>query len=253
MTIHAETFGHAAGETPLVLLHGFGGIGSVWRDVASRLSPAQPILAPDLPGHGRSLGLPAGGAGRIAKAVLAELEERGHASFHLCGHSLGGAAAALMALRHPERVRSLTLLAPGGFGPDINGQALAHWRDARDAGNLRQALAPMVAPGFVFEEGLIAELAAARSLPGSHQALEAIFASMFAGEEGRQGVLPVADLGRLTCPVTVLWGTEDRILPFTQTEGLPPSLSVIRLDGAGHMLIEECPAAVADSLGRHLS
>lgn len=247
MALHAETFGHPAGETPLVLLHGFGGSGAVWAPVAALLPGDLPLLAPDLPGHGRSIAEPAGGAGRIAKAVLADLEARGIDRFHLAGHSLGGAVAALIALRNPERIRSLTLLSPGGFGPEIHADALAAWRDAETGESLAAALRPMTAPGFSATEDMISELAAARARPGSADALKLIYQAMFVGE-GQQGVLPVADLASLACPVSVLWGREDAILPVHQARDLPGNVAVRLLPGVGHMLIEEAPSAVAGAL-----
>ncbi len=247
MALHAECFGRTGGGTPLVLLHGFGGLSSAWRAVAEGLDPGIPVLAYDLPGHGRSVSEGAGGAGRVAKAIHADLAARKIEGFHLCGHSLGGAVAALIALRNSERVRSLTLLAPGGFGPDIQAGALAAWRDATSPELLRAALAPMAAAGFRFGEELIADLAAARSQPGAHEALCEIFAAMVDGE-GRQGVLPVEALGGLTMPVSVLWGDEDGILPVSQALQLPRSIAVTVLSGAGHMLIEERPDAVVAAL-----
>ncbi|MBB4063363.1 alpha/beta fold hydrolase [Gellertiella hungarica] len=247
MGLHAESFGRKGGETPLILLHGFGGVSAVWGEVADRLSERVPVLAYDLPGHGRSLSEAPGGAGRMAKALLADLAARGVTEFHLAGHSLGGAVAALMALREPERVRSLTLLAPGGFGPEINGTALSAWRDAADPDALRAALTPMAADGFSFPARIMETLAVARALPGARDALCSIFDAMFVGE-GQQGVLPVAELGKLPMPVSVLWGGDDAILPTRQAGALPSEVRVRVLPGHGHMLIEECPDAVAAAL-----
>lgn len=247
MMLHAEGFGHPAGETPLVLLHGFGGMGAVWRDVASRLPADLTLLAPDLPGHGQSMAAPAGGAGRMAKAILADLEARGIARFHLAGHSLGGAVAALIALRQPEAVLSLTLLAPGGFGPEIGADSLAAWRDAKTREALEAALRPMAAPGFRFSEEVIESLARARAIPGSHAALSQIFDAMFVADR-EQGVLPVADLAGLSCPVTVLWGEKDGILPVRHGTTLPANVDVRILPDKGHMLIEEAADSVAAAL-----
>jgi pyruvate dehydrogenase E2 component (dihydrolipoamide acetyltransferase) len=253
MALHAEVSGDPAAATPLVLLHGFGGVASVWRDVIARLPVQLPIIAYDMPGHGLSLDVEAGGAGRMAKAVFADLDRRGISQVHLCGHSLGGATACLIALRAPERVVSLMLLAPGGFGPDINARALADWRDASSEADLRAALRPMCAEGFEPPQAMITALAEARRRPGAQDALEAIYASMFMPGKGqRQGTLPLADLAGLPCLVRVLWGMADEILPVAQSEGLPENVAVERLDGAGHMLIEERPEAVARALIGHL-
>ncbi len=186
----------------------------------------------------------------MAKALLEEFDRRGLSRVHLCGHSLGGAVAALIALRAPERVVSLTLLAPGGFGPGINGEALASWRDARTKAELVGALQALAAPGFRSSDAFIDRLEEARALAGSAEALASIYRSMFSGDSSTQGVLPVTDLGRLPMPVIVLWGTADAILPVSQTQSLPSHVQVQLLPGAGHMLIEERPAEVVRVLAQ---
>lgn len=84
-------------------------------------------------------------------------------------------------------------------------------------------------------------------------ALDVVFASLFARRDGggaEQGMLPVARLGELVCPVRVLWGTDDRILPIHQSRALPANVAVTEAQGIGHMLIEEAPGAVVKLL-RH--
>lgn len=115
MTLFAEVRHASSAKAPLVLLHGFGGIGSAWAPVIERLDPDLPLVVYDLPGHGASLDAEGvGHAGVMAKAILEDLDRRGLSSFHLCGHSMGGAVASLVALKAADSVRSLTLLAPGG-------------------------------------------------------------------------------------------------------------------------------------------
>ena len=52
-------------------------------------------------------------------------------------------------------------------------------------------------------------------------------------------------LAALTCPVTVVWGTQDAILPFHQMESLPEKFIKVRVEETGHMLLDECPERVA--------
>lgn len=252
MALAAITRGDDKAAAPLVLLHGFGGGAHVWNDVMAGLPEGAPVIAYELPGHGGSLhedGI--GGAGRMAKAVLIDLERRGVARCHVAGHSLGGATAALMALRDPLRVKSLTLLAPGGFGPEINHQALAAYAFADSAAALQTALRAMAGPGFCFHEEVVRTLWVSRQVPGARDALWQVFEAILAGsppDDRRQGTLPLIDLGRLAMPCHILWGLADGILPVGQADGLPEAITVERIAGAGHMLIDECQERVLSLL-----
>ncbi|CAD7024375.1 alpha/beta hydrolase [Pseudorhizobium endolithicum] len=248
--LHCETWsGGAGGEIPLVLLHGFGGCSALWCPLAATLATERPVLALDLPGHGGSIPAGTGGAGFMAKAIASVLKERGIDRFHLAGHSMGGAMAALLALRQPERLASLTLLAPGGFGPHINGAALRRYAFAEDVAQMAKALGSMCGPDHGLDNRQVQAVLDARRLPGAREALAKILKVILADPEGRtQGVLPTEDLARLPMPVQVLWGTADPILPAGQADDLPPTVAVRRLAGAGHMLVEERPEEVMQAL-----
>lgn len=233
------------GSEPLVLLHGFGAWHGVWSRLASGL--ASRVLAYDLPGHGRSVDFPGAGPAKVAAgAILADLSRRGIERVHLCGHSMGGAIAALMALAAPGRVLSLTLLAPGGFGEEINGPLLERYAAARTEHELVAALAGMAGPRGLVDKADLAGLAAMRALPGQADKLTGIAEAISRGN--RQGVIGRAALERLAMPVAVVWGTEDPVLPCRQTNDLPSRFVVYRIDGAGHMLIEEAPERVLQAI-----
>ncbi len=225
--------------SPIVLLHGFGGSHRIWRAVIGRLPAERRLIAYDLPGHAASLAVSHGGA---AKAVLADLERRGATSVHLVGHSMGGGVAALAALRAPERVARLTLLAPGGFGRAINAPALRSFAAATETAELRAILQDFFAPESAMAEAHARECAEERRRPGAAEALRSIIAPLDGAE---QTMLPLAALVELAIPITVAWGTEDRVLPVAQARELPPEIGVRLFEGAGHMLPLEIPEAVA--------
>lgn len=245
--LHAELRGDPLARPSIVLLHGFGGSAKVWAAVAPALEDLAPLVIFDLPGHHRSMHAEgSGGAGRMAKAVLADLDRRGIAEVHLVGHSMGGAVAALMALRAPERIRSLTLLAPGGFGHEINHRLLERYAAATEPDAMRIALEQMFGWNAEIPEAYLDSLVKLRNAPGAVKALQSILPTMTTGEgpERRQGVIPHDDLARLEMPVKVLWGTQDRVLPTRQAHKLPPLFATHVFDNTGHMLIEEQEAAV---------
>jgi pimeloyl-ACP methyl ester carboxylesterase len=238
----AIEMGEGAGM-PIVFLHGFGGTAGSWHAVQKAVSETHPTMAFDLPGHGASLDYPdAVTARHFAEAVIDALNRRNIPKVHLAGHSMGGATAALVAAFAPDRVASLILLAPGGFGPDINGRLLRHYAAARTYDALETALEGMFGWRNPVPEDVIIRDVALRQKPGQIERLDAILARMM--KDGLQGTIPRGVLEAFTMPVTVAWGRLDNVLPPYQSEGLPPHFSVHRFDGAGHMLIEEIPDEV---------
>ncbi|TPK91460.1 MULTISPECIES: alpha/beta fold hydrolase [unclassified Mesorhizobium] len=249
-SLHAAEQG--VGSKAIVLLHGFGGCHDVWRDVISLLAPPARTLAYDLPGHGLSLDFPGAGPARVAaRAILADLSARALKRVHLVGHSMGGAVAALMALAEPERVASLTLLAPGGFGPEINGPLLRRFAAAKDLSEIRACLAAMSGPLTRPFDHTIDVLRDMRGRPGQLRKLVEIAAAMT--RDDRQGVIPRDQLDRLTMPVMVAWGSDDAVLPIAQSDDLPAHFHVHHVLEAGHMLIEEAPDLVASIIRRNTS
>jgi pyruvate dehydrogenase E2 component (dihydrolipoamide acetyltransferase) len=233
-----------SGVKPVVLLHGFGGSHLAWDAVVERIGAARRTLAFDLPGHAASLDHPHGSAAAAARAVLADLERRGIAHTHLVGHSMGGAAAALAAMMAPERAASLTLLAPGGFGPEINHRLLRRYAAATAEPELALLLEQFFGWEGSVPRGLAAAQAEERRAPGAAAALQRIVETFFEGN--RQKVIDIAGLARLAVPVKVIWGTQDRVLPTRQAHRLPGRIAVHIFEATGHMLPQEIPREAAE-------
>lgn len=107
--LHFMTHGDER-RPPVLLLHGFMGTSSDWEEIAARLAPRFFCVSPDLPGHGRSVGL----SGRYTIEWTADLlkrvlEEARLDRVHVVGYSMGGRVALFFALTYPERCRSLVL------------------------------------------------------------------------------------------------------------------------------------------------
>lgn len=107
------------GAPPLAILHGLFGSGRNWASIAQRLAAHRRVIAFDLRNHGASAW--AGGMqyGEMAEDVLAMLQERGWRRAALLGHSMGGKAAMLAALRDPDMVERLVVvdIAPVAYPP----------------------------------------------------------------------------------------------------------------------------------------
>lgn len=97
----------------LVLLHGFTGSGQSMAELAQLLGSEYETLAPDLPGHGRSVDAARAGAHGFDDCVddlAATLEFAGYRRAHWLGYSMGARLALGCAVRHPDRVASLVLV-----------------------------------------------------------------------------------------------------------------------------------------------
>lgn len=239
-----------SGDKTFVLLHGFGGWHGIWGEVAAALAGDSRVLAYDLPGHASSLDWPDAGPAKLAaRAILADLEARGIAKAHLVGHSMGGAIAALAALMQPDRAATLTLLAPGGFGEEINGPLLRRYAAARSREEISACLTSMSGPGFTPADQVVDELIKIRSAAGQTEKLVEIGAAIT--KDDRQGVIPSELLAGLAMSAVIAWGTEDTVLPYRQTAGLPENFTLHSIGGAGHMLPEEVPGKVIDVIRRN--
>jgi pimeloyl-ACP methyl ester carboxylesterase len=112
------------GSTPLLLLHG-GGTDSAaisWYRLLAPLGRDRLVVAPDLPGFGGSIEVPpVGGPDALADTAVAVLDALGIARAVVGGVSMGGDVALHLALRHPERVAGLVLIAPGGLVDRVGG------------------------------------------------------------------------------------------------------------------------------------
>jgi pimeloyl-ACP methyl ester carboxylesterase len=101
---------------PLLFLHGLGSYGPAWQKNMAYLSPHFRCLALDLPGFGKSgKERVTPGMGYYAGVVREFLDRLGIAACYLIGHSMGGQVALHTALRYPERIKKLSLMAPAGL------------------------------------------------------------------------------------------------------------------------------------------
>lgn len=239
------------GHKPIVFLHGFGGTHSAWNPMVAHFSRSHHVLAYDLPGHGGSVNFPGAGPVKLAvSAVLDDLKDRGHGQFHLVGHSMGGAIAALIGLGKPDQVLSLTLLAPGGFGVEINTRLLHRYAAACSESEIRTSLEGMVGFSNEVSETTIASFVEMRAVAGQSEKLISIAQRLFVG--GRQGAIGRDKLAELRMPVKVVWGTQDRVLPTRQAHRLPGHIAGHVFEDTGHMLPDEIPSAVIDLIAQNI-
>ena len=232
---------------PILFIHGFGGDLNNWQFNQEALAAGRATYALDLPGHGGStkdLGAGHVHVGALAAAVLDFMDAKAIASAHLVGHSLGGAIALDLALNHADRVASVTAICSAGLGPEINMAYVDGFMQAKRRKQLQPVLEMLVADPEMVSREMIEDVLKFKRLDGVEAALNRIVDDTFAG--GEQALQLTGRLGELTVPVQVIWGREDRIIPVSHSEGLPPSVRVHVLDAAGHMVHMEKAAGVND-------
>ena len=231
------------GRERIVFLHGFGGSARTWDAVVVALEGV-PSVAFDLPGHGAAAARDDLSTVEARNAVLCELDRLGVERAHLVGHSRGGAIATLVAIKVPERIASLTLLAPGGFGEEIAADALEAFARAETEAELREAMTALYRPARPSRRA-VAQALIERQDPALREALVRIRQEMT--PDGRQGRLRLDALANAPFPIAVWWGEEDAVLPVAQAEALPDA-SVCILPDAGHMLPAQASRRIAAAL-----
>lgn len=216
----------------------------MWDGLVETLGKERPVITMDLPGHGSSLDYPQiGAAGLAAKAVIATLDDLDLSRVHLAGHSMGGATAALLGMMIPDRVATLSLLAPGGFGPEINHKLLRRYAEADNPAEIGFLLEQF----FGFENGLkdgeAERIWHFRQNPAAQEALVTILDDFMDGLI--QKTLPVKRLADLPMPIKIIWGTQDRVLPTRQSHKMPGTIGTHVFERTGHMLPLERPDDMA--------
>ena len=236
----------------IVFLHGFGGDLNGWGAVMPMLAGQHRIFALDLPGHGVSTKrLPEGGIAGLAALVVKFLDALELDRVHLVGHSLGGAVAQQIALDARGRVASLSLIAPAGFGPEINAAYIRAFVAAERRKELEACLGDLFASREMMTRQLVEEVMRYKRLDGVKECLAAL-AQDFLSRDAQATVLRPA-IEALGVPALVVWGAADRIIPSGQAGGLPDSMRLMLIEKAGHMPQAEAGGEVAKAIAAHVA
>ncbi|MBN0047530.1 alpha/beta fold hydrolase [Streptomyces actuosus] len=251
VTVSYARKGH--GE-PLLLLHGIGHHRQAWDPVMDILAADRDVIAVDLPGFGASPALPEGLPYDLATTTAVfgafcaamDLDRP-----HVAGNSLGGLLA--LELGREKLARSVTAFSPAGFWSKAErryafGVLLAMRHISRrlplplvrqlsltTAGRTALTSTIYARPGRRSPEAVVAETLALARATGFNETLKAGTAVRFTD-----------DLAEL--PVTVAWGTRDRLLLRRQgirAKQLMPRARLVRLPGCGHCPMNDDPALVA--------
>lgn len=244
---HAETGALAVTRsqgstgTPIVLIHGFASDASSWAALGAHLKH-RPLIQIDLPGHGKSPKLRVDSFADLVKRVRRAFDGLGVERAHLVGHSLGGAAGLALADTRPERLASLTLIAPAGLGPDINSAALSGICHASRPESLKPWLRSLVADEAMITDAYVRLAMSGRSAPALRAAQIALADILF--PDRTQAFDLRATLDRIKTPTRIIWGKQDAVIPWRHALRAPGQMGLHLFAGIGHMPHIECPTAV---------
>jgi pimeloyl-ACP methyl ester carboxylesterase len=257
LTSFTEAHRGGSGE-PLVCLHGFTDTWRTWELVLPALEREHDVLAPTLAGH-------AGGPelnGSLSDVVLAEhveraMDEAGFDTAHIVGNSLGGYVALQLAAR--GRARSVVALAPaGGWAPGDSSfnDALDHFTTVQE---LLKAAIPHVDAIVATPEG---RRRATEAFTENYEHIPPdLVRHLMIGAANCPAVFPLMaharehgwplDPARIDCPVRVVWGAADRLLPWPRAalryrDDWLPQADWVELDGVGHCIQLDVPLETAE-------
>jgi pimeloyl-ACP methyl ester carboxylesterase len=239
--------------SPLVLIHGIGSRRGVWKPVVPLLTAERDVLAVDLPGFGESpvLASEKPTVQALARALADWWGELGLVRPHVAGNSLGGGIS--LELARMGAVASATALSPVGFwssGEARYGRTMlrvTHFSATRLGPQMQRMVRS--AAGRQATIGLMYGRPAQRD--GDEAAEDLV---QLARAPGWEATLPMSreyafhDGDELRVPVTIGWGTRDRLLIPRQGErarAMLPRARHVPLPGCGHIPMSDDPDGVA--------
>jgi len=242
----------------VVFIHGAQNDHSVWALQSRYLAHhGYSVLAPDLPGHGRSEGAALRSVEEMAAWLIAVLEAAGvgQAGAALVGHSMGSLIALEAASQAPARVARLALLGatyPMKVSDALLGAALENEASAIDMVNIWShstiaAKPSSPGPGF-YITGVSKRLMERMSALNPDKLLHTDFTACNSYANGDTAAASIR------CPVQFIFGSKDMMTPPRSTKALLaalPQARTVTVD-AGHQMMAEQPDAVLDALSAFL-
>lgn len=237
--LHYEVTG-ITDRAPVLLVQGLGAEKNSWNLQRAMLAMRHRTIAFDNRGAGRSdkpLGMYS--LEQMADDAIAVLDHAGIESAHIVGLSMGGAISQIIAVTHPQRVRSLTLVATACRNHQWREELLTSWADVAEREGMN-------ALGKEAARWMIGPRSFRRVLPalgwmGPLQLFNPVGAFV---SQVRAILAPdnrdlQAELGQIACPTMVVVGNQDILTPRGDAEeiaSLIPTAELVIISGGAHGL-----------------
>lgn len=208
---------HGAGR-PVLFIHGSGpGVSAYanWRLVMPVLAGRRRVLAPDMAGFGFTERKPDAvyAMDLWLRQAVGFLDAIGLDRVDVVGNSFGGAVALALAIRHPQRVRRLTLMGSVGVEFPLTRELDEIWGYTPSFQNMRRMM-----DYFAFDRGLVSdELARLRYEASIRPGFQESYASMFPAPRQRWITALASaeeDIRALPHETLILHGRDDRVIPM---------------------------------------
>lgn len=241
---------------PLLLLHGGVESGAaVWAPVLDRLAASHRVVSPDVPGLGESAPMASLDHASFASWLSDTMRATGMEAPTVVAHSLGGSLAARFAADNPQSLSGLVVYGAPGVGPYRMPMQLMY-------SAIRFSLRPTAKNAERFDRFLLRDLDDTRARHGGwYEAFDEYNRDQAKRPHVKKTMnrlvslgtkrIPDADLDRIECPVNLIWGRHDRMVPLGTAQpaadrhGWPLHI----VEGAAHAPHLEQPEAFLDTIG----
>ena len=248
--IHKEVYGQGK---PIVLIHGWAMHTGIWRQFAQQLAKHYQVICLDLPGHGLSETVEPYALDQISEVLIEAIPE---VSFNLIGWSLGASVALTMAKNFPQRVNSLMMLAGNpkfveeddwaGIKPELLEDFAKNL-----CGNCQVTLIRFLAlqvNGLPEGRKLLTGLK--KAIQECDSPTEKVLLS---GLDILKDVDLRDYLSRLHCPVNIIQGDQDTLVPVKagmDMQKIQPASELNIIQGAGHVPFVSHQSLVIEIISR---
>lgn len=237
----------------LILMHGLGGYAERWSNLIPHLSKKFHIFAPDLIGYGQSDKPSIDYTPELfVKFVFDFMDTVGIKKTCMIGTSLGGQIIAECAATQSPTIEKIVLISPAGImrksTPTLDAYTMAALYPTKES--VKTAYQMMVGPGKQVSEISIERFVNNMSRPNAKM----VFLSTLLGLKNAPDIYE--KLGNITVPTLLIWGKEDKLIPFEYSQQFVSSINnckLIPMEGCGHSPYVEDPEKLSELVIKFLS